>query len=263
MKVGLIGIGIVGKAILQSFTDKGITVVPYDKYKEIGSLDEILRTDIVFLCLPTPYDHGLGAYDKQSLDEVCSSLSKKYDGTVVIKSTVEPGTSQGVAERYDLNIIHNPEFLTANTAYQDFHQQTHIVLGRTSRVNDERLSELVDFYRRHYPEAEISVCRSEESEAMKSFCNSFYAVKIQFFNELYVLCQSLGIDYNLVREMMLKNNWINPMHTQVPGPDGRLSYGGMCFPKDTNALLSLMRRQNTPHRIMEATITERNTMRED
>ena len=60
---------------------------------------------------------------------------------------------------------------------------------------------------------------------------------------------------------MLKNKWISPTHTSVPGPDGKLSYGGMCFPKDTNALLQLMKKKDVPCKILEATILERNEMR--
>jgi len=62
---------------------------------------------------------------------------------------------------------------------------------------------------------------------------------------------------------MLKNNWINPMHTDVPGSDGMLSYGGMCFPKDTNALLEFMKENNSSHDILNACIQERNKMRTD
>ena len=60
---------------------------------------------------------------------------------------------------------------------------------------------------------------------------------------------------------MLKNNWINPMHTNVPGPDGSLSYGGACFPKDTNALLQYMKNMETPHLVLENIVKERNEMR--
>jgi UDPglucose 6-dehydrogenase len=98
---------------------------------------------------------------------------------------------------------------------------------------------------------------------MKIFCNCFYSVKIQFFNELYATCQKNGSDYNKVREMMLKNKWIHPMHTTVPGPDGNLSYGGLCFPKDTNALNHYMIRNGIPNKVLNATIEERNEMRED
>ena len=62
---------------------------------------------------------------------------------------------------------------------------------------------------------------------------------------------------------MLRNGWINHMHTQVPGTDGKLSYGGYCFPKDTNALLEYMKTMDSPHEVLEATISERNKMRED
>ena len=63
--------------------------------------------------------------------------------------------------------------------------------------------------------------------------------------------------------MMLKNGWINPMHTDVPGPDGKMSYGGLCFPKDTNALNEFMKQNNIPNSVLNATICERNSMREE
>jgi UDP-glucose 6-dehydrogenase len=62
---------------------------------------------------------------------------------------------------------------------------------------------------------------------------------------------------------MLANNWINSKHTQVPGPDGLLSYGGSCFPKDTNAFLKYMKKYGTPSKVLEATTIERNEMRPD
>ena len=62
---------------------------------------------------------------------------------------------------------------------------------------------------------------------------------------------------------MLRNGWINPMHTRVPGPDGRHSYGGACFPKDTRAFVEHMRRRGTPHAVLQATIDERDAMRSD
>ena len=60
---------------------------------------------------------------------------------------------------------------------------------------------------------------------------------------------------------MLKNDTINPMHTNIPGPDNNISYGGMCFPKDTNALNSFMINNNIPNNVLDAVIKERNSMR--
>jgi UDP-glucose 6-dehydrogenase len=54
---------------------------------------------------------------------------------------------------------------------------------------------------------------------------------------------------------------VNPMHTLVPGTDGQLSYGGMCFPKDTSALLREMERANLPCAVLRSTVEEQERMR--
>ena len=97
---------------------------------------------------------------------------------------------------------------------------------------------------------------------MKLYCNAFYSVKIQFFNELFEFSSSMDCNFDRIRDLMLKNKWINPMHTNVPGQDGLLSYGGACFPKDTNALLNHMKRMETSHMVLKATVKERDIMRQ-
>ena len=77
-----------------------------------------------------------------------------------------------------------------------------------------------------------------------------------------MLCQKNGSNFDTIIKLMLKNRWINPMHTVIPGPDGLLSYGGNCFPKDTNALLQYMKSVDTPHSVLENIIRERNDIRE-
>jgi UDPglucose 6-dehydrogenase len=268
MKIGVIGIGVVGGATYKSFLDKcqnsDIEVVAFDKYKNIGTFENMIDTDMVFLCLPTLYNYELMSYDKSSIHEICSELSKvQYKGLVIIKSTVEPTNSQNFADTYNLFVIHNPEFLSARTAYEDFHNQKHIIIGKTNQIIDCHVDKILNFYKTYYSDADVTLCTSTESESIKIFCNNFYSVKIQFFNELYLLCQKINIDYETIRTAMLKNGWINPMHTIVPGTDGQLSYGGMCFPKDTNALLSFMKTVDSPHKILEATVNEHNEMRND
>ena len=266
MKVAIVGIGCVGSAILKDFTEKSINVVAYDKFKNggIGRLEDTLLCDILFLCLPTMYSEKLKEYNKTSLIEVCTELSiYKYKGLVVIKSTIEPETTQKCSETFNLNFAHNPEFLSANTAYEDFKNQDHIVLGHPYNTDESILQPLIDFYSTYYPNAKQSILHSTESELMKISVNNFYSVKIQFFNEIYLLSENLGISYDKVKDTMLKNNWINQMHTNVPGTDGKLSYGGMCFPKDTNALNEYMIRKKVPNRVLQSTITERNMLRND
>ena len=147
------------------------------------------------------------------------------------------------------------------TKDEDFKNQKQIVLGYTSQQGS--FEKVVEFYKKLFPLSELSICSSCESESMKIFCNSFYAVKVQFFNELFLLCKKLKIDFESVKKMMLKNGWINPMHTMVPGPDGQLSYGGACFPKDTNALNRFMINSETPNLVLEATIKEKERFRDD
>jgi UDPglucose 6-dehydrogenase len=266
--ISIIGLGFVGSAIEKSFKLNGIKQYNYDKYRNIGTLEGCFNSDILFLCLPTVYSNRLKEYDKSSLHEVITQLvENKYNGVIVIKSTVEPKTTSTLYEKYSskhkINIVHNPEFLTAATAFEDFHNQNHIVLGKHHKCDIEKYNKLKELYKTHYPLAKISECDSTESESMKLFVNNFYASKIQLFNEYYLLCKKTGVDYNRVKELMIGNDWINPMHTNVPGTDGQLSYGGYCFPKDTNALNEYMKREGTSHTVLNAVIKERNEMRED
>ena len=267
MLISIMGLGFVGGAMKKSFEIKNCQVIGYDKYKDEfkDNFDACLASEITFLALPTVFDEEKNTYDKSCIEEVCTDLmNANYQGIVVIKSTVEPLTTMNLSNQFPtLKLVHNPEFLTAATAFTDFHNQNHIVLGEGPNINAYDMEKLTNFYMKLYPDAKISHSTCTESESMKIFVNCFYSVKVQFFNELYLLCQSMDCDYDTVKGLMLKNDWINPMHTNVPGPDGKLSYGGFCFPKDTNALLNHMKRMDTPHNVLQATIDERNVMRDD
>lgn len=264
IQVGIIGLGFVGGAMKYSFDIKNINVICYDKYKNIGSFNDILNSNILFLALPTVYNNNTGKYNLEPIEETLGLLKQSnYTGPIIIKSTVVPTTTEDLSIKYNLNLVHNPEFLTARTAPEDFHKQNHIVLGKSNICSNSSFNLVYDFYKLYYPNAEISLCSSNESESMKIFVNSFYSVKVQFFNEIYLTCQNINVNYNNVRDLMVKNGWISPMHTQVPGSDGQLSYGGLCFPKDTNALLNFMKNKNINHKVLKATIEERNEMRND
>lgn len=266
MKIGIIGLGFVGGSMKKSFELLDIDVYGYDKFKDggIGSFENMLSCDILFLALPTPYSNQLKKYNYEPIEETLKLLQEKnYQGICILKSTVQPEVTFYLEDKYHLPLIHNPEFLTARTAFEDFHYQKHIVLGRGKLVKNSQFNLVKEFYQTYYHEVEISECSALESESMKIFCNSFYAVKVQFFTELYSLCQKNNSNYETIKNMMLKNNWINPMHTRVPGPDGSLSYGGLCFPKDTNALQKYMEVLESPNQVLNSVIKERNEMRND
>jgi UDPglucose 6-dehydrogenase len=261
MKIGQIGNGFVGNALHKSFNIKGLQTIIYDKFQRIGSIKSVIDSDIVFLCLPTPYSREIG-FVLSAIEENLEKLSKlKYKGLCVIKSTVTPGTTEALSKKYNLNMAHNPEFLTERTAFEDFHYQNHIVLGKTTDTLG--FDSLILLYKKLYPDAKISVCTSDESEAMKLFCNNFYAAKVMIFNEFYDLCVKTKMDFEKVKSLMLANEWINPMHTRVPGPDGRMGFGGNCFVKDTHALVSHMIDNKSLSRVFEAVVSERNELRDD
>lgn len=255
MRIGIVGLGVVGGAIRAYFPES----VGHDKFKPSDPLAEILRTDLVFLCLPTLYDPRRSAYNTDALRETLAFLSEgKYAGLAVVKSTVEPGTTRKLANDYPgLRLCHSPEFLSARTAIEDFRAQKLLLIGKaTPDVDVSALSGL-------FPGVEQKVCSSDETEAAKLFANSFYATKIQVFNEFYDACQRAGIAFPVVRDLMLSLGWINAMHTDVPGSDGKLSFGGMCFPKDISACVSYLETLGARHDVLKAAKVERDQMREE
>jgi UDPglucose 6-dehydrogenase len=256
--VGILGLGFVGTAINAFFPE----AKTHDKYKGGPVFETILNTDILFLCLPTLFNPQTNTYDKTEIGTTLEKLAdKRYAGIILIKSTVEPNYCQSINATYPaLKIIHNPEFLTARTAIEDFAHQKHIILGYTVE-SQSVLPCIQQFYKTHFPQAVLSVVPATEAGLAKLACNSFYAVKVQFFTEIYCLCERLGISFESVRQLMLSNNWINPMHTIVPGPDGAISYGGACLPKDTEALRAFMALYSAPNKLLDATVLERQTMR--
>jgi len=100
-KIGIIGIGTVGSALLHWFKKKEDTkIYLYDKYKNIGSLRGIKKAEIIFICVPTPYKEKEG-YDLSYLDEAISYI--EGEKVVIIKSTVLPGTTEKFQENFKVS----------------------------------------------------------------------------------------------------------------------------------------------------------------
>lgn len=253
MRIGICGLGIIGTAISTYFGEfKNV----YDKYKKIGEINNLLLCDIIFISLPTNENNG--KFDMTEIYEVCNQL-KNYNGQIILKSTVEPETTNLLSNKYNLSITHNPEFLTERTAIYDYFNQNHIVVGFTNKSNKQLIK---DFFISSFPKCrDFTFCTSNESEVMKLVSNAFYATKIQFFTEIYLLCEKMGINYENIKTMILQNGWINSMHTDVPGHDGQISFSGKCLPKDTKILKCIMDKYNVPNKIISSVINEQSMMR--
>ena len=99
MTISVIGLGFVGTAIYESFKQKNVNVIGYDKYKNggFGSLKNCLKTDIIFLCLPTQFSYETHEYDKSAIIEVLTYITDhKYNGLIVLKSTVGKPSSSAI-----------------------------------------------------------------------------------------------------------------------------------------------------------------------
>lgn len=272
MLIGICGLGFVGEAIytfMNKFKNSCLNennfiqdILVYDKYRQINALDTLLNADIIYLCISTPYDENLQSYNMDEIDNTLFLLAEhKYTGILLLKSTVLPNYCVNMNKQYpDLCLVHNPEFLTARTAEEDVERQRHIILGYTEQ-SQSAIQTVTDFYKTLFPYALISINSANESALAKLACNSFYATKVQFFTELFLLCDRLGVEFNTVKNLMLQNNWIHPMHTLIPGPDGELSFGGACLPKDISALNQYMALNGTPNAVVNSVIQERNCMR--
>lgn len=240
MQVGIIGNGFVGNAIYQNFKDKVLTKV-YDVRQEkcLNTQIEVLDSDIIFICLPTPMKPD-GQCDLSYVMNFFKDvkLPSGHKPLFVIKSTVPIGTTDKLCEmRSELKIVHNPEFLTAVNAVEDFKNSDRNIIGG----KQEWCHELRNFFLDHFPYTPIQIVKSKESETIKYFCNSFLASKVAFFNNLYQICQKFEMDFDSVKAGVVSDTRIGPSHTKVPGPDGLMGFGGYCFPKDINALINTLK----------------------
>lgn len=238
MQIGIIGNGFVGNAIYQNFKDKVITKV-YDVRPEkcLNTKMEVLESDIVFICLPTPMKSD-GRCDLSFVEDFFHTVEVQNNPLFVIKSTVPIGTTEKLrSHRRDLRIVHNPEFLTAVNAVEDFKNTDRNIIGG----KQEWCMELRNFFLDHFPYTPIQIVSSNESETIKYFCNSFLASKVAFFNNLYEICRKFDMDFESVKAGVCSDKRIGNSHNKVPGPDGHMGFGGYCFPKDINALINTLK----------------------
>lgn len=251
MKVGIIGNGFVGNAIYQNIKDKieNLFVFDVDESKSINSYDDTLRSDIIFVCLPTPMKDKMGGECNLSyIDNFFDSLPSNLNGVFVIKSTVPIGTTKRLSEkRKDLNIIHNPEFLTARNSVEDFNNADRNIIGG----NESSSLILKKFYDEYFSHIPTFLVSSDESEAIKYFSNTYLSVKVAYFNLLYDLCKKLEMNFESIRKCVSLDKRIGESHTFVPGIDGDRGFGGTCFPKDLNALNDTLKQHNLNESILE------------
>ena len=265
MNIGVIGQGFVGNAIYQKFK-KYYKVFTYDLQLKLcnSDLEEILqRCKIIFVCLPTPMNKD-GSCNLDILEGALKEINDQTtidDRIVVIKSTIIPGSTDKYNNTYkNIEIVFNPEFLTEANAIDDFENQTRILLGGNVKATT-KLKQLYSAVFRNTPK--IIKTDAKSAELVKYVTNTFLSTKVSFANEMYKICEALELDYDKIIEMATLDPRLGDSHWGVPGPDGDFGYGGHCFPKDLDAILSLCRDLNINTNVLKATKATNNEVRND
>jgi UDPglucose 6-dehydrogenase len=224
-------------------------------------------TNVYFVCVPTPmYEDG--SPDTSIVEDVLELItSAPYTADspqriAVIKSTVPPGSTEKWTEMFNdrgLHVVFNPEFLTEANAVNDMREQNRIVLGGPRPyINTVR-----NVFQRAFPKVPIIKTSSTTAEMVKYVTNCMLSVKVSFANEVAQICEALdadglNIDYDKVVEYAKVDRRLGESHWSVPGPvpthDGRYvrGFGGHCFPKDINALISVANKYNVKPTVMKA-----------
>lgn len=247
MRVSVIGCGMVGGALADVYEDllaeresqgrlppewHGAEIYRYDPFKGFGTEEEAYKADIAFVCVPSPTKDN--QQDLSAIHAVAhAAVRNGFKGTLVIKSTVVPGTTQTISDytrEAGFHLCHCPEFLREKTAYADLRDMKHVPISGKPEARALPVSLLKALGYEPIESENTAV-----TETGKYMHNVFCALKVTFCNEIAELCGAWSIPYAEVLTAAQGGERIGTAHTAVPGPDGKFGYGGACFPKDVRA----------------------------
>ena len=261
-KIGIVGQGFVGTAVHEGLKQY-FQIETYDinKTSTCKSLKELSeKSDVMFVCLPTPMKKD-GSCHIDIVENTLLGLDLLNKcKTIVVKSTIPPGTTESWNYKFkNIQIVFNPEFLTEANSVNDFKNQTRIIIGgpRPATTKVRRI------FAKAFPKVPIIKTGSTTAEMVKYFLNSFLSTKVSFANEMYQICNKLGIDYDKVTEYAKYDDRLGKSHLNVPGPDGDFGYGGHCFPKDVKALIEVAISYDIHPTMLIATNKKNNEVRKD
>jgi UDPglucose 6-dehydrogenase len=219
----------------------------------------VLRSQVVFLCLPTPPGED-GSADLKYVLQVADDIGKILAGNpgagykvIVDKSTVPVGTSERVEAairrhmdaKLEFDVVSNPEFLREGYAVEDFLRPERVVIGSRS---ERAVAILQDLYEPFIPAGNPVIVMDEKSaEVTKYAANAFLAMKISYMNDLANFCEAVEADIDKVRQGIGSDSRIGHKFL-FPG----LGYGGSCLPKDVKALLRTAQDAGSPLTILQS-----------
>jgi len=270
MRVSIIGAGTVGTAtgiglskydhelIFYDIDQQKLEMLAKQGYRVTKNLEAIRGCDIHMICVPTSTVNNEPslALLESAVKEVAKTLDRQ-DGyqVVVIRSTTLPFTikrkiipllqrycSLRLGEQY--GICHNPEFLREAHALDDFLNPPIIVIGEADERSGDMLAQLYAPFRS--PKVRTTL---ENAEAIKCFSNAYNAMKISFFNKLYLIAERCGLDHEVISQALPKST--TAIRLPEYGIRGGYPYGGKCLPKDLAAFISFVNEQGLDSHLFE------------
>ena len=258
-KIGIIGNGFVGSSVSFGFSPQtgcdGVDIKIYDKdeSKATHTMSEVVNdSDVIFVSVPTPSNKD-GSINLDIVYDVFNDIEEcREEGSepvLLLRSTVTPGTTRKLQIGFhNLRIVFNPEFLTERSAKLDFINQSRFVLGGNV-VDTTIVAELYKWrFGQHIPVIKTDY---ETAELIKYMNNTFFATKVSFMNEMKLVSDEVGANWEHCVEGFSLDGRVGHSHLNVPGPDGKMGYGGSCFPKDIQAMINFMNRMGVSPNVLE------------
>lgn len=237
------GYGFVGKAhelLFKNYFEKIKIVDPKFNNNTIDN-----DTKWLVVCVPTPSRKN-GACEMQHVYEVVEAAPD--NAKILIKSTISLDGWKLLQDSFpNKSICFSPEFLRASDYMNDIKNLDSIILSGDCDYWQTLFSKIDKKIKQH-------IVNPEEAILIKYFRNAFLATKVSFFNHVYDMCKVTGVDFNKVREGIANDKRIGHSHTIVDVEQGVRGWGGMCFPKDTRALLKMAADNNIRLNTLEAAV---------
>jgi len=236
MKLGIIGLGVVGGALRHGFERLGHKVSFHD-IRLNTNIKDVVDTEVCYICVPTPSQKD-GSCDSSIVEKVVEELvDSDYRGIIAIKSTIVPGTTERLQEEYPYNhICFVPEFLRERCALADFVENHDLCVIGTQNA---KVFETIKKSHGRYPDRIVQTTPTE-AELIKYFNNTFFATLITYANSFYEVCNALGVNYDNVKEAVVNRKFISNYYLDCS--ENLRGFGGVCLPKDTAAFDQLIKK---------------------
>jgi UDPglucose 6-dehydrogenase len=246
MKIGIVGNGAVGRSLTRLFSTSSNELVIYDKYEPAfngpDKRNQINGCDLVFISVPTP-TATMGT-DLSAVHEVVSWIERP----MCIKSTVPPGTTNHLVTTTGKEIVFSPEYI-GETPYHPYRTEMccdFIAIGGVRKVTEKFLS----LYKSALgPQPRYFVTDATTAELAKYMENCFFATKVAFVAQFYLLARKFGADFDQMREIWVADPRIGHSHSAVIGS---LGFSGKCLPKDLAAIILAAKSSNVNIGLLEA-----------